>query len=73
MALERETPDVLVSDIRMPGIDGMDLLQRVNQSYPNLPVIIMTAHSDLDAAVNSYKKEPLITYLSHLMSTTHST
>ncbi|MCG7489570.1 nitrogen regulation protein NR(I) [Vibrio sp. Of14-4] len=56
VALERETPDVLVSDIRMPGIDGMDLLQRVNQSYPNLPVIIMTAHSDLDAAVNSYKK-----------------
>ncbi|WP_341659556.1 nitrogen regulation protein NR(I) [Vibrio sp.] len=56
VALERETPDVLVSDIRMPGIDGMDLLQRVNQGYPNLPVIIMTAHSDLDAAVNSYKK-----------------
>ncbi|MYM60845.1 nitrogen regulation protein NR(I) [Vibrio sp. OCN044] len=56
VALERETPDVLVSDIRMPGIDGMDLLQRVNQNYPDLPVIIMTAHSDLDAAVNSYKK-----------------
>ncbi|WP_112478369.1 nitrogen regulation protein NR(I) [Vibrio variabilis] len=56
MALERETPDVLVSDIRMPGIDGIELLNRVQQSAPELPVIIMTAHSDLDAAVNAYQK-----------------
>jgi len=56
MALERETPDVLVSDIRMPGIDGIELLKQVNERSPDLPVIIMTAHSDLDAAVNAYQK-----------------
>ncbi|OQQ04504.1 nitrogen regulation protein NR(I) [Vibrio splendidus] len=56
LALERETPDVLVSDIRMPGIDGIELLNQVHQRSPNLPVIIMTAHSDLDAAVNAYQK-----------------
>lgn len=48
-------PDVLVSDVRMPGIDGMQLLERVQREYPELPVIIMTAHSDLQAAVSSYE------------------
>ncbi|MDP5255202.1 MULTISPECIES: nitrogen regulation protein NR(I) [unclassified Vibrio] len=56
MMLERETPDVLVSDIRMPGIDGIELLRKVHEQCPELPVIIMTAHSDLDAAVNAYQK-----------------
>ncbi len=56
VALERETPDVLVSDIRMPGIDGLDLLHQVHNRHPELPIIIMTAHSDLDAAVNAYQK-----------------
>ncbi|ROH93156.1 nitrogen regulation protein NR(I) [Stagnimonas aquatica] len=54
-ALGEETPDVLVSDIRMPGVDGLALLERVRASHPELPVIIITAHSDLDAAVASYK------------------
>ena len=54
-ALEREQPDALVSDIRMPGIDGLELLGTIQQAYPNLPVIIMTAHSDLDSAVASYQ------------------
>ncbi len=53
-ALEREQPDALVSDIRMPGIDGLNLLKRIQGSYPDLPVIIMTAHSDLDSAVAAY-------------------
>ncbi|MDO6562754.1 nitrogen regulation protein NR(I) [Amphritea sp. 1_MG-2023] len=53
--LQREAPDVVVSDIRMPGIDGLDLLERVNAEHPELPIIIMTAHSDLDSAVASYK------------------
>ena len=53
--LERECPDVVVSDIRMPGIDGLDLLERVTAAHPELPIIIMTAHSDLDSAVASYK------------------
>ncbi|CAH0541881.1 nitrogen regulation protein NR(I) [Vibrio marisflavi] len=56
LALERETPDVLVSDIRMPGIDGIELLNQIQHRSPDLPVIIMTAHSDLDAAVNAYQK-----------------
>lgn len=54
-ALENELPDVLLSDIRMPGIDGLALLNRLKQSHPLLPIIIMTAHSDLDAAVNAYQ------------------
>lgn len=49
-----EKPDVVISDIRMPGVDGLELLQRVNVDYPDLPVIIMTAHSDLDSTVSAY-------------------
>ncbi|WP_120510066.1 nitrogen regulation protein NR(I) [Photobacterium salinisoli] len=55
-ALERSVPDVLVSDIRMPGTDGLTLLRNLHHDYPTLPVIIMTAHSDLDAAVNAYQE-----------------
>lgn len=55
-ALERSVPDVLVSDIRMPGTDGLTLLRNLQVDYPTLPVIIMTAHSDLDAAVNAYQE-----------------
>lgn len=49
------SPDVLVSDIRMPGIDGLELLSEIKQTYPELPVIIMTAYSDLDSAVSVYE------------------
>ncbi|MEP5569763.1 MAG: nitrogen regulation protein NR(I) [Halioglobus sp.] len=51
-----ETPDVIISDIRMPGTDGLELLSQINASHPQLPVIITTAHSDLDSAVTSYQK-----------------
>ncbi len=54
-ALEQNEPQALLVDIRMPGIDGLDLLQRINREHPRLPVIIMTAHSDLDAAVAAYE------------------
>jgi len=54
-ALDEDTPDVLISDIRMPGINGLDLLERVHARRPKLPVIIMTAHSDLESAVAAYK------------------
>ena len=54
IALERERPDVVLSDIRMPGMDGLTLLDRIKQKYPEIPVIIMTAHSDLDSAVSAY-------------------
>ncbi|MFZ0789849.1 MAG: nitrogen regulation protein NR(I) [Chromatiaceae bacterium] len=53
-ALEREQPDAILTDIRMPGIDGLDLLRQVTARYPGLPVIIMTAHSDLDSAVSAF-------------------
>lgn len=54
-ALARETPDVLLSDIRMSGMDGLTLLGKIKQQHPRLPVIIMTAHSDLQSAVNAYQ------------------
>jgi two-component system nitrogen regulation response regulator GlnG len=54
-ALEKETPQVLISDIRMPRGNGLDLLQHVKASHPQLPVIIMTAFSDLDSAVSSFQ------------------
>jgi two-component system nitrogen regulation response regulator GlnG len=53
-ALQREQPDVILTDIRMPGIDGLDLLRQISSRYPGLPVIIMTAHSDLDSAVSAF-------------------
>jgi len=51
-----EQPDVIISDIRMPGTDGLALLSKINEAYPQLPVIITTAHSDLDSAVASYQR-----------------
>ncbi|HEY6862560.1 MAG TPA: nitrogen regulation protein NR(I) [Burkholderiales bacterium] len=54
-ALSVGAPQVLVSDIRMPGASGLDLLQNVKQRYPNLPVIIMTAYSDLESAVAAFQ------------------
>jgi len=51
-----EQPDVIISDIRMPGVDGLALLSQISERYPDLPVIITTAHSDLDSAVASYQK-----------------
>lgn len=51
-----DPPDVLVTDIRMPGLDGLDLMARVREAHPELPVIVMTAHSDLDSAVASYHR-----------------
>ncbi|MEA3291296.1 MAG: nitrogen regulation protein NR(I) [Pseudomonadota bacterium] len=55
-ALDKEQPDVMVSDIRMPGISGLELLEQLGDLAPTLPVVIMTAHSDLDSAVASYKQ-----------------
>ncbi|MCI0655238.1 MAG: nitrogen regulation protein NR(I) [Methylococcaceae bacterium] len=52
--LEQEVPDVVVTDVRMPGIDGLDLMGRLQTLYPDLPVIIMTAHSDLESAVSAF-------------------
>src|SRR5574340_1710374 len=54
-ALATETPQVMVSDIRMPGESGLELLQKTKQRHPNLPVIIMTAYSDLESAVSAFQ------------------
>ncbi|WP_284614497.1 nitrogen regulation protein NR(I) [Aquabacterium humicola] len=54
-ALDDDEPQVLVSDIRMPGGSGIDLLAKVKQRLPGLPVIIMTAFSDLDSAVSAFQ------------------
>ena len=54
-ALETETPQVLISDIRMPGASGLDLLQQIRARYPHIPVIIMTAYSDLESAVAAFQ------------------
>jgi two-component system nitrogen regulation response regulator GlnG len=53
--LDRDAPQVLVSDIRMPGTTGLELLQSVKQKHPQLPVIIMTAYSDLESAVAAFQ------------------
>jgi len=54
-ALDTELPQVLVSDIRMPGGSGIELLTKVKEKHPGLPVIIMTAYSDLDSAVSAFQ------------------
>ncbi|QTR46536.1 nitrogen regulation protein NR(I) [Thiothrix litoralis] len=54
-ALRSEQPDALMTDIRMPGTDGLVLLERMQREYPTIPVIIMTAHSDLESAVSAYQ------------------
>jgi two-component system nitrogen regulation response regulator GlnG len=54
-ALRSDTPDVLITDIRMSGQSGLDLLRRVHDSHPELPVIVMTAYSDLGSAVSAYE------------------
>ncbi len=54
-ALDNETPQVIVSDIRMPNGSGLDFLQVVKQRLPGVPVIIMTAYSDLESAVSAFQ------------------
>lgn len=51
--IDHSPPDAIITDIRMPGIDGLELLERIKAGHPELPVIIMTAHSDLESAVSS--------------------
>ncbi len=55
LALRTSQPDVLVTDIRMPGSSGLELVRRARELYPKLPVIVMTAHSDLGSAVSAYE------------------
>ncbi len=54
-ALQEATPDVLVTDVRMPDIDGLELLRQLQDTRPDLPVIVVTAYSDLDSTVAAYR------------------
>lgn len=54
-AIEHSTPDVLLTDVRMPGMSGIALLGRLREFSPDLPIIVITAHSDLENAVAAYK------------------
>ncbi len=53
--LKRERPAVIITDIRMPGTDGLALLEQVHATYPQMPVIVMTAYADLDRAVAAFQ------------------
>lgn len=53
--INSSVPDVIISDIRMPGMDGLEMLSKIVEKHPKLPVIVTTAHSDLDNAVSSYQ------------------
>ncbi|MBA2689917.1 MAG: sigma 54-interacting transcriptional regulator, partial [Burkholderiales bacterium] len=55
VALQSATPQVVVSDIRMPGASGLELLEKIKEKVPNIPVIIMTAYSDLESAVAAFQ------------------
>ena len=54
--LKRQIPAAIITDVRMPGIDGLELLSQLSEHHPEIPVIIMTAHSDLEPAVSAYKQ-----------------
>jgi len=54
-AIDNDTPDVLITDVRMPGMSGLALLERLRTTQPDLPIIIITAHTDLENAVAAYK------------------
>ena len=53
-AIEHSAPDVVLTDVRMPGMDGISLMNQLSATHPSVPVIVMTAHSDLDHAVAAY-------------------
>ncbi|WP_439135669.1 nitrogen regulation protein NR(I) [Pseudomaricurvus sp.] len=54
-AMKNGRPDAVITDVRMPGTDGLSLLKILSEDAPGLPIIIMTAHSDLDSAVSAYQ------------------
>ena len=55
LALNSDKPDLIITDIKMPGLSGLELLKKVSERYPDLPTIVITAHSDIDNALSAYK------------------
>ncbi len=56
LALKNQHPDAVLSDIQMPGVDGLKLLELMHENFPSIPVIIMTAYSDFETTIKSYRK-----------------
>ena len=63
-----EKPQAIISDIRMPGESGIEFLTKVKSKFPEIPIIIMTAYSDLDTDVTAFQKGALSILQSHLIS-----
>ena len=63
--VKRTKYDVIISDIKMPKMDGMEALQRLELVAPDVPVIMISGHGDIETAVDAAKKVPLITSLNH--------
>ena len=55
LALNSTTPDLIITDIKMPGMSGLEFLDKVSEKFPNLPTIIITAHANIDNALSAYK------------------
>ena len=55
-ALGRQRPDAVVTDVRMPGSDGLSVMAHIGREHPGLPVVVMTAHSDLDTTVSAFER-----------------
>lgn len=55
LALNSITPDLIITDIKMPGMSGLEFLNKVSEKFPNLPTIIITAHANIDNALSAYK------------------
>ena len=55
LALNSTTPDLIITDIKMPGMSGLEFLDKVSEKFPNLPTIIITAHANIDNALSAYR------------------
>ena len=55
LALNSSRPDLIITDIKMPGMSGLEFLEKVSEKFPDLPTIIITAHANIDNALSAYK------------------
>ncbi|MEZ5023190.1 MAG: response regulator [Chitinophagales bacterium] len=63
--IKSNTYDVVILDIKMPKMDGMEVMEAVNKAGIDVPIIMLSGHGNIDTAVEAVKKEPTITFLSH--------